>query len=90
MKNIISSLIVLLLLIPATNLHAQGRDISCMTSGGKLHLLQAIVDIRHHTLALDVNIQQETITGYTSIDFYLRTNNLLEIILLQSGIDEYS
>ncbi len=71
MKNYIASLILLLFLVPVTNLYAQNRDISYMTSGGKLHPLQAIMDIRHYTLALDVDIKQETIAGYTSIDLIL-------------------
>ena len=69
MKNYIASL--LLFLAPATILYSQDRDISYMTSGGKLHPLQANMDIRHYTLALDVDIQQETITGSTSIDLIL-------------------
>ena len=69
MKNRIAFL--LLFLATVTNLPAQNRDISYMTSGGKLHPLQAIMDIRHYTIALDVNIQQEAISGYTSIDLIL-------------------
>lgn len=69
MKNCIAFL--LLFISPVTNIHAQNRDISYMTSGGKLHPLQAIMDIRHYTIALDVNIQQEAISGYTSIDLIL-------------------
>jgi aminopeptidase N len=39
-----------------------------LTSGGKLKPEQAIMDIRHYTIALDVNIEQHTISGYTTID----------------------
>jgi len=40
-------------------------------SGGKLNPLQAIMDIRHYTIALDVNIEQQSIGGYTEIDLVL-------------------
>ena len=59
------------LLFMATAVTAQNRDISYMTSGGKLKPLQANMDIRHYTLALDVDIPNESINGYTEIDFIL-------------------
>jgi len=54
-------------------------DISYMSSGGKLNPLQAIMDIRHYTLALDVNIEQQSIDGYAEVDLLLsqRTDTLL-------------
>jgi aminopeptidase N len=55
----------------ATAVTAQNRDISYMTSGGKLKPLQANMDVRHYTLALDVDIPNESISGYTEIDFIL-------------------
>jgi aminopeptidase N len=39
-----------------------------ITSGGKLKPEQAIMDIRHYTINLDVDISQKSISGYTSID----------------------
>ncbi len=39
-----------------------------LTSGGKLKSEQAIMDIRHYTIALDVNFDQKSIDGYTTID----------------------
>ncbi len=50
-----------------------------MSSGGKLKLLQANMDIRHYTLALDVDIPNEAISGYAKIDFILEkpTDTLL-------------
>jgi len=39
-----------------------------LTSGGKLKPEQAIMDIRHYTIALDVNFDQKSIDGYTTID----------------------
>jgi len=42
-----------------------------LISGGKLKPLQAIMDIRHYTVALDVNPGTKTISGYTGIDLVL-------------------
>ena len=39
--------------------NAQNRDISYMSSGGKLNPLQAIMDIRHYTITLDVDIEKQ-------------------------------
>lgn len=39
-----------------------------LTSGGKLKPAQAIMDIRHYTIALDIDIPNERINGYTIID----------------------
>lgn len=52
----------------STTLLAQNRDISYMSSGGKLRPLQANMDIRHYTLALDVDIPNQSIRGYTEVD----------------------
>jgi len=49
----------------------QAQDLSGMTSGGKLKPLQAIMDIRHYTIALDVDIEQRAINGYTEIELNL-------------------
>ncbi|OOQ61867.1 M1 family metallopeptidase [Mucilaginibacter pedocola] len=38
------------------------------TSGGKLKPEQANMDVRHYTIALDVNMEQKTIDGYATID----------------------
>ncbi|HLF45500.1 MAG TPA: M1 family metallopeptidase, partial [Chitinophagaceae bacterium] len=50
-----------------------------LKSGGKLKPEQAIMDIRHYTVALNVDPVQKSINGYTEIDFILlkETNNLL-------------
>ncbi|HLK29399.1 MAG TPA: M1 family metallopeptidase [Puia sp.] len=52
---------------------------STFTSGGKLKPEQAIMDVRHYTIALDVDIAKKFIGGYTIIDFNLSqpTNTLL-------------
>ena len=50
-----------------------------LKSGGVLKPEQAIMDIRHYTIALDVNPTEKSINGYTEIDFNLLqpTNSLL-------------
>ena len=55
------------------------RDILYLTSGGKLSPLQAIMDIRHYTIELDVDIAKQAIAGYTevSLDLSKRTDSLL-------------
>jgi aminopeptidase N len=50
---------------------AQDRDISSLSSGGKLHPLQANMDIRHYTLSLAVDIAKHTINGFTEVDMIL-------------------
>ena len=59
--------------------HAQNRDISYMSSGGKLNPLQANMDIRHYTISLDVDIENKKIAGYTEIEINLsqKTDTLL-------------
>lgn len=42
-----------------------------LTSGGKLKPEQAIMDVRHYTIALDVDITNKSINGYTTIDIVL-------------------
>jgi aminopeptidase N len=42
-----------------------------LKSGGVLKPEQAIMDIRHYTVALDVDPQQKSINGYAEIDFNL-------------------
>jgi aminopeptidase N len=42
-----------------------------LTSGGKLRPEQAIMDVRHYTIALDVNISEKSISGFTIIDVVL-------------------
>ena len=50
---------------------AQDRDISSLSYGGKLHPLQANMDIRHYTLSLAVDIAKQTINGFTEVDMIL-------------------
>ena len=67
------------------NTLAQYRDISYMSSGGKLHPLQANMDIRHYTIILDVDIDKKTIAGSTEIDMILSKPSdtiLLDLVYL--------
>ncbi len=57
--------LLLMLFIACTS---KGQDLK---SGGKLKPEQAIMDIRHYTIALDVDPIQKTISGYTEIDLNL-------------------
>lgn len=59
-------LLLLLFIITAIITKAQS-----LTNGGKLDPRQAIMDIRHYTIALDVNFDQHSIDGYTIIDFIM-------------------
>ena len=57
-------LILLFLLFVLTDARAQD-----LKSGGVLKPEQAILDIRHYTIALDVSPSEQTIEGYAEIDF---------------------
>jgi aminopeptidase N len=49
-----------------------------LKSGGVLKPEQAIMDIRHYTVALEVNPTEKSINGYTEIDFnLLKSTNFL-------------
>jgi aminopeptidase N len=74
MRNIrpaVLSFLTVFLLTASASLKAQNRDISYMSSGGQLKPLQAIMDIRHYTLVLDVDIPGQAIEGYVEIDLNL-------------------
>lgn len=60
------TLLFAFLLVSACSVAAQN-----LRSGGKLKPEQAIMDIRHYTIALDVDPEQKTINGYTGIDLNL-------------------
>ena len=61
------------------NNNLNSRDLSYLTSGGKLHPLQAIMDIRHYTIVLDVDIDNKSIKGSTEVSLNLskKTDTLL-------------
>ena len=52
---------------------AQNLDISYLSSGGKLKPLQAIMDIRHYSINLEVDVANKSINGNTVV-----TMNLLK------------
>jgi len=64
MKRILISAVFAALFVAA---NAQTKD-SVLTSGGKLKPEQAIMDVRHYTIALNVDFNQHSIDGYTTID----------------------
>jgi aminopeptidase N len=72
MKYFLPILLLLQLIVVSQN---PNRDIRYMTSGGQLHPIQANMDIRHYTLALDVNIEQKTIQGFAEVDLILQKNS---------------
>jgi aminopeptidase N len=63
----------------AQNQTNNSRDLSYVTSGGKLHPLQAIMDIRHYTIALDIDIANRSFKGSTEVNLNLseKTNTIL-------------
>jgi len=60
--------------------NVNSRDLSYLTSGGKLLPLQAIMDIRHYTIVLDVDIQHRSING--SVEVSLNLSKKSDTILL--------
>ena len=56
-----------------------------LTSGGKLKPEQAIMDVRHYTIALNVDFDQKAIEGYTTIDVIMaKPTNVLLFDLMDS------
>lgn len=55
------------------------RDILYLTSGGKLNPLQSIIDIRHYSIELDVDIAKQSIAGFTEVNLNIsqKTDTLL-------------
>ena len=74
-----------MILLHVSNLQAQhtdninDRDIMYLTSGGKLNPVQANMDIRHYTIALDVDMTNQSISGYTEVSMNLlkKTDTIL-------------
>lgn len=60
------SALTLIAVLISLNLIAQN-----LKSGGPLKPEQAIMDIRHYTLSLDINPDEKSIAGYTEIDLLL-------------------
>lgn len=85
--NLLRSITCFLLFLLPMFLLAQDRDISRLSSGGKLHALQANMDIRHYTLSLQVDIANQSIGGYTEAEIVLAAKAdtiLLDLINLYS------
>lgn len=64
---------------------AQNRDISSLSSGGKLQPLQAIMDIRHYSINLNVDLTNKTIQGAAEVEMLLAKNTdtiLLDLVNL--------
>ncbi len=60
---------------------------SSFTSGGKLKPEQAIMDVRHYSIALDVDIVQKTISGYTVIDVVMTQPTQVLLFDLLDSLD---
>lgn len=69
--SIVKPISCLLIASIALKAVGQDRDISKLSSGGKLQPLQANMDIRHYTLSLNVDITKQTINGFVDIDVLL-------------------
>jgi aminopeptidase N len=79
------SIITMLLAMVTTSLVAQQEDLTYLSSGGKLKPLQAIMDIRHYDVTLDVDISNKTIQGNTLVTMNLSTSTdtiLLDLVHL--------
>ena len=82
-KKIFIPILCFLYFTPLAN--AQNTDISYLSSGGRLKPLQAIMDIRHYTINLEVNIQDKTIEGNAIVTMILSKNTdtiLLDLVHL--------
>ena len=83
--NLCKMLTIVMLSLASLQVYSQNddninsRDIAYLTSGGKLHPLQAIMDIRHYTIALDVDIAKQSISGSTEVSLNLskKTDTIL-------------
>ncbi len=61
------------------NYNTNSRDVLYLTSGGKLLPLQAIIDIRHYAITLDVDVTNQSISGFTELSLNLskKTDTIL-------------
>ncbi len=75
------TLLSFVLLIAAISTAAQN-----LISGGKLKPEQAIMDIRHYTVALDVEPEQKSINGYTEIDLNLSQSTAMLLFDFWHGL----
>jgi aminopeptidase N len=70
---------ILLLLIPVLSFSQN------LKSGGVLKPEQAIMDIKHYTVAMDVNPETQTIDAWTEIDFILSKETSLLLFDFWNG-----
>jgi aminopeptidase N len=79
MKNLLLRRIGIIALLIPVCVRAQNRDISLLSSGGKLNPLQANMDIRHYTISLEVDITNKKIKGFGETEMILarRTDTIL-------------
>ena len=87
MPRFFTTLFFSCLLLYATLITAQtiNRDISYLSSGGKLHPLQANMDIRHYSIDAAINIDAKTISASAEITMVLAKTSdtiLLDLIHL--------
>lgn len=75
------SIILSLALLVCPELFSQN-----LKSGGVLKPEQAIMDIRHYTVALDVDPARKTINGYTEIDLVLQQSSKILLFDLWHGL----
>ena len=74
---ILKGFLLMALLMSCSTLTAQhsdninDRDVLYLTTGGKLNPLQAIMDIRHYTLALEVDMTHRSISGSAEVSLLL-------------------
>ena len=81
MKPIIALFFVLF----SSVLFAQQEDLTYLSSGGKLKPLQAIMDIRHYDVNLEVDIANRSIQGNTIVTMNLSKSTdtiLLDLVHL--------
>ena len=82
MKNTIALICVF---ISSALIGQNNFDLSYLSSGGKLKPLQAIMDIRHYDINLDVDIAKRTIQGNTIVTLNLSKQSdtiLLDLVHL--------
>jgi aminopeptidase N len=70
-KNLRTYFLIIAVSTPFLLLIASQSNAQTLTSGGKLKPEQAIMDVRHYTIALNVDFNQRSIDGYTTIDMIM-------------------
>lgn len=61
-----------------------------LTSGGKLKPEQAIMDVRHYTIALSLDFDQHTMEGYTTIDIIMAQPTKVLVFDLLDSLNVHS